>query len=85
MDSLYSSFRKEIENVFMYLLFLKNIFPSFFLTDVITEYTESGNRRILAYIPSWKNHPWLVRVWGCTPTTFHSVYPHVQSCIVRSN
>ncbi len=53
MDSLYSLFRKEIENVFMYLLFLNNIFPSFFLTDVIiTEYTESGNRRILAYIPS---------------------------------
>jgi hypothetical protein len=56
MDSLYSLFRKEIENVFMYLLFLKNIFPFFFLTDVITEYTVSGNRRILgilAYIPSW--------------------------------
>ncbi len=30
-----------------------------------TEYTQRGNCRFLAYIPSWwKNQPWLVRVRG---------------------
>ncbi len=43
-----------------------------------TEYTQSGNDRLLAYIPSWwKNQPWLVKV--------HSIYRHLQSCSVRSS
>jgi len=39
--------------------------------EEITEYTQSGDCRFLAYIPSWwKNQPWLVGVGGCTPTPF---------------
>ncbi len=39
-----------------------------------TEYTESSNGHLLAYIPSWwKNQPSLVRVGGYTPTPFHSI------------
>ncbi len=34
-------------------------------------YTQSGNGRFLAYIPSrWKNQPWLVRVGGARPPPF---------------
>ncbi len=36
----------------------------------------------------WKNKPWLVGVvggGGCTPTPFHSIYHHVQSCSVISS
>jgi hypothetical protein len=35
-----------------------------------------------------ENQPWLVRVGGgggCTPTTFHSIYHHVQRCSVISS
>ncbi len=50
-----------------------------------TEYTQSGNCRFMAYIPSWwKNQPWLVR-WGgggFMPAPFHSSYHHAQSCSV---
>jgi hypothetical protein len=36
-----------------------------------TEYTQSGNGRFLAYIPSlWKNQPWLVRVGSARPPPF---------------
>ncbi len=35
------------------------------------QYTQSGNGRFLAYIPSWwKNQPWLVRVRGARPPPF---------------
>ncbi len=38
----------------------------------ITEHTQSGNDRFLAYIPSrWKNQPWLVRLGGYTHTPPH--------------
>jgi hypothetical protein len=48
-----------------------------------TEYTQSGNGRFLAYIPSWlKNQPWLE---GARPSPLHSIYHHVQSCSVRSS
>ncbi len=37
----------------------------------ITEYTQSGNARFLAYIPSWwTNQPWLVRAGGTRPHPF---------------
>ncbi len=57
--------------------------PTSLVTSVSsTEYTQGGNGRFLACIPSWwKNRPWLVRVGGgCMPTPFHSIYHHVQSC-----
>ncbi len=48
-----------------------------------TVYTESGNGRFLAYIPSWwKNKPCLVRVRS---NPFRYSYHHVQSCNVRSS
>jgi hypothetical protein len=51
---------------------------------IVTEHTESGNCRFLAYIPSWwKNLPSLVRV-GCTPPPPH-IYHHVQTSGVRSS
>ncbi len=44
-----------------------------------TEYTQSGNGRFLAYIPSW----WKISPawwgWGCTPIPLHSFFDHVQS------
>ncbi len=50
-----------------------------------TEYTQSGNSRFLAYIPSWKISPgW----WGggiCIHTPIHSVNHHIQSCSVSSS
>ncbi len=54
--------------------------------DSTTEYTQSGNGRFLAYIPSWwKNYLLLVRGGGHTPYPFHFIYHHVQSCGVRSS
>ncbi len=39
---------------------------------VTSEYTQSGDCRFLAYIPSWwKNQPWLVRVGGARPPPFN--------------
>ncbi len=36
--------------------------------EEITEYTQNGDCRFLAYIPSWwKNQPWLVGVGGARP------------------
>ncbi len=44
------------------------------------------NSRFLASISlRRKNQPWLVRVRVHTPTPFHSVYHHVQSCSERSS
>ncbi len=53
-----------------------------------TEYTQNGNGRFLAYIPSrWKNYPRLVRVGGggARRPPFHYIYHHVQSCSVCSS
>ncbi len=52
-----------------------------------TKYTQSGNDHFMAHIPSWwKYQPSLVRLGAqCTPTPFHSIYHHVQSCGVRSS
>ncbi len=50
-----------------------------------TEYTQGGNGRFLACIPSWwKNQPWLVRVGGggCTPTPFHFQLPSLFKAVV---
>ncbi len=39
-----------------------------------SEYTQSGDCRFLAYIPSWwKNQPWLVRGGGWRPTPFQLI------------
>ncbi len=39
--------------------------------EEITEYTQNGDCRFLACIPSrWKNQPWLVRVGGARPPPF---------------
>ncbi len=49
-----------------------------------TGYTQSGDCRFLAYIPSWwKNQSWLVRL-GVHAHPLLDYYHHVQSCIVRS-
>ncbi len=51
----------------------------------ITEYTQSGNARFLAYIPSWMDKSAMAgEGGGYTPTPVHSIYHHVQSCSVRS-
>ncbi len=51
-----------------------------------TEYTQSGNGRFLACIPSCgKISPGWWGWGGCTPTPFHSIYYHIQSCSVRSS
>ncbi len=43
------------------------VYPVF----ILTEYTQSGNYRFLAYIPSWwKNQPRLVRVGSARPPPF---------------
>ncbi len=48
-------------------------------------YTQSGDFRLLTYIPSWwKSQPGLVRVGGARPPPLSACYHHVQSCSVRS-
>jgi hypothetical protein len=47
----------------------------------ITEYTQSGNGHFLACIPSAQPG----EGGGWTPTPFHSIYHHEQSCIVLSS
>jgi hypothetical protein len=58
------------------MLILRYLSLFTFVVVSTTEYTQSGNRRFLAYIPSWwKNQPWLVRIGGARPppfTLFHS-------------
>ncbi len=52
---------------------------SIYLEVQTMEYTQSGDCRFLAYIPSWwKKQPWLVRVGGARPP-LSAYYNHVQS------
>ncbi len=58
---------------------------SYLIKIVITEYTQSGDGRFLAYIPSWwKNQLRLARVGGARAPPFTTyIYHHIQSCCVR--
>jgi hypothetical protein len=63
----------------------------FFITNslmvgIATEYTQSGNGRFLTYIPFhsvMEKFAQAGEVGGWTPTPFHSIYHHVQSCSVH--
>ncbi len=51
-----------------------------------TEFTQSGNCHFLAYIPSvMEKSAQPGEGGGCTPTHFHYVYHHEQSCGVHSS
>ncbi len=51
-----------------------------------TEYTQSGNGHFLAYISIMMENSAQPGVGGgCTPTSFHYIYHHEQSCGVRSS
>ncbi len=51
-----------------------SIAASWYCQDLHTPFVSV---HILAYIPSWG--------WGCTPSPFHYIYHHVQSCGIRSS
>ncbi len=78
---IFTSYRRmyvcTASSIFIMKLSSSGSTKSKYLEVQTTEYTQSGDCRFLAYIPSWwKNHPWLVRVGGARPSPSLSAYYH---------
>ncbi len=77
------------ENLRVFHPVASHLFPVWAAAFTVTtrEHTQIGNGHVLACIPSWEwNQPRLMRVGSlCTPSPFHYIYHHIQSCSVRSS